>query len=261
MRLWAGCAAATARPEHPPRTSWGDRPLVHLRPDGTSIHIVPATLRVSLTSPRDRIPPERSSRRVARRRSLRRRSIHGLEQGRRRVKRTGRPCHINVVCTPGRPLSPGSQIGALVGCWPNLHHERFGVAAARPAEARLGLASGASRSGLVSRVVPLLEAVSLSGIRRRVGAAAECGGEGGGAFGRWAGVWIMHRPLGTISGLSHPETAQRPGMTAPRRMPVGNCIARRLHQRRARTTMQAIATISRAGMSHTRLASPICPSP
>ncbi len=30
------------RPKHPPQPSWGDRPLVHVRPDVTSIHIIPS---------------------------------------------------------------------------------------------------------------------------------------------------------------------------------------------------------------------------
>ena len=44
--------------------------------------------------------------------------------------------------------------------------------------------------------------------------------------------------LGEISGLSHPETAQRPGMTAPRRMPVGNCMRLGFHHRDRRDAIE-----------------------
>ncbi len=55
-------------------------------------------------------------------------------------------------------------------------------------------------------------------------------------------LWTMHRPFsGTISGLLHPTTAPQPGITAPRRMPVGNCMHHEVHHRHARDAICAAA--------------------
>jgi acetyl esterase/lipase len=40
MRLWAAARLQPRGMNITPRTAWGDRPLLHLRPDGHSTHIV-----------------------------------------------------------------------------------------------------------------------------------------------------------------------------------------------------------------------------